>query len=84
MRHSSPGVRIVESWDHLGMHASGSHEVLFEEVAVSLKNVIGLHPHDQLPAPDQAVLRGFAQASAVLSGALHDGIAGSAHEWPVG
>ena len=38
------GIRIVESWDHLGMRASGSHEVLFEEVAVPLENAIGLHP----------------------------------------
>ena len=64
--------------------ASGSHEVLFEEVAVPLENAIGLHPHDQPPAPDQAVLRDFAQASAVLFGALYDGIAGSAREWLVG
>ncbi|QDR30693.1 acyl-CoA dehydrogenase, partial [Pseudomonas aeruginosa] len=34
--------------------------------------------------PDQAVLRDFAQASAVLLGALYDGIAGSAREWLVG
>lgn len=64
--------------------ASGSHEVLFEEVAVPLENAIGLHPHDQPPAPDQAVLRDFAQASAVLLGALYDGIAGSAREWLAG
>ena len=84
VRRDSPGIRIVESWDHLGMRASGSHEVLFEEVAVPLENAIGLHPHDQPPAPDQAVLRDFAQASAVLLGALYDGIAGSAREWLVG
>ena len=58
--------------------------MLFEEVAVPLENAIGLHPHDQPPAPDQAVLRDFAQASAVLLGALYDGIAGSAREWLVG
>ena len=84
VRRDSPGIRIVESWDHLGMRASGSHEVLFEEVAVPLENAIGLHPHDQPPAPDQAVLRDFAQASAVLLGALYDGIAGSAREWLAG
>ena len=50
VRRDSPGIRIVESWDHLGMRASGSHEVLFEEVAVPLENAIGLHPHD-LGAP---------------------------------
>lgn len=37
VRRDSPGIRIVESWDHLGMRASGSHEVLFEEVAVPLE-----------------------------------------------
>uniref|UniRef100_UPI0035C7CF03 acyl-CoA dehydrogenase family protein n=1 Tax=Methylorubrum thiocyanatum TaxID=47958 RepID=UPI0035C7CF03 len=28
----APGLRIEESWDHLGLRASGSHDVVFEDV----------------------------------------------------
>ncbi|UXJ53426.1 acyl-CoA dehydrogenase [Pseudomonas citronellolis] len=84
VRRDSPGIRIVESWDHLGMRATGSHEVIFEEVPVPLEHAVGLYPHDQPPAPDEAVLRDFAQASAALLGALYDGIAGAARDWLLG
>lgn len=30
----SPGVRIEESWDHLGMRATCSHDIVFEQVFV--------------------------------------------------
>ena len=30
----APGVRIVETWDHLGMRASGSHDVILEDVFI--------------------------------------------------
>lgn len=30
----TPGVRIVETWDNLGMRATGSHDVVFEDVFV--------------------------------------------------
>ncbi len=31
-----PGTRIVETWDHLGLRASGSHDVIFEDVVFPL------------------------------------------------
>src|SRR5206468_10566199 len=31
-----PGTRIVETWDHLGLRASGSHDVVFEDVVFPL------------------------------------------------
>ncbi|MBB4864922.1 alkylation response protein AidB-like acyl-CoA dehydrogenase [Pseudomonas nitritireducens] len=83
VRRDSPGIRIVESWDHLGMRATGSHEVIFEDVPVPLEHAIGLYPHDRPPAPDEAVTRDFAQASAALLGALYDGVARAARDWLV-
>lgn len=83
VRRDSPGIRIVESWDHLGMRATGSHEVIFEDVPVPLQHAVGLYPHDQPPAPDEAVARDFAQASAALLGALYDGVARAARDWLV-
>lgn len=32
---STPGIRIEETWDNLAMRATGSHDVLFEEVFVT-------------------------------------------------
>ena len=31
-----PGTRIVETWDHLGLRASGSHDVVFDDVVFPL------------------------------------------------
>ena len=30
----SPGIEIVETWDQLGLRASGSHDVLLNNVAI--------------------------------------------------
>ena len=35
-----PGTRIVETWDHLGLRASGSHDVIFEDVVFPLDHEI--------------------------------------------
>ncbi|OLL30987.1 acyl-CoA dehydrogenase [Burkholderia sp. SRS-W-2-2016] len=40
----APGVRIVETWDPLGMRASISHDVLLSDVAVPLADVVALKP----------------------------------------
>jgi alkylation response protein AidB-like acyl-CoA dehydrogenase len=38
----TPGVRIEESWDHLGMRASASHDVVFEDVRIPADHAFGL------------------------------------------
>ncbi len=40
----APGIRIVENWNTLGLRASGSHDVVFDEVEVGRDDVIGLTP----------------------------------------
>ena len=53
-----PGTRIVETWDHLGLRASGSHDVVFEDVVFPLDHEVDvrrpeewrdarLHPGDR-------------------------------------
>ncbi|WP_377297902.1 acyl-CoA dehydrogenase family protein [Rhizobium sp. SGZ-381] len=37
-----PGIRIIENWDSLGMRASGSHDVEYEDVEIPLQNVVDL------------------------------------------
>jgi alkylation response protein AidB-like acyl-CoA dehydrogenase len=38
----APGLRIVESWHSLGLRASGSHDVVLDEVEIGHDDVIGL------------------------------------------
>ncbi|WP_459186238.1 acyl-CoA dehydrogenase family protein [Streptomyces sp.] len=34
------GIRVIESWDHLGLRASGSHDITFREVEVPEDNLV--------------------------------------------
>ncbi|WP_309505303.1 acyl-CoA dehydrogenase family protein [Streptomyces sp. KM273126] len=47
----SPGIRVAERWDQLGLRASGSHGIAFEDVEIPYGNVIGLGPYG--PAAEQ-------------------------------
>ncbi|MCQ3002728.1 acyl-CoA/acyl-ACP dehydrogenase [Pseudomonas syringae] len=74
----TPGIRIVEDWDHLGMRATCSHEVIFEDVLVPLEHAVSVSPWS---AP-QAELdpAGFMWMSVLLS-SVYDGVARSARNW---
>src|SRR3979411_3032471 len=47
-----PGTRIVETWDHLGLRASGSHDVIFEDVTFPLDHEIDVRRPDGWRVPD--------------------------------
>ncbi|MCJ2082457.1 acyl-CoA dehydrogenase family protein [Methylobacterium sp. J-090] len=75
----APGVRIVETWDHLGLRASGSHDVLFEGVAVPADHAVDLRVLEAWRAPD-ALQQAW---SCTLLAALYDGVARAAQAWLV-
>jgi alkylation response protein AidB-like acyl-CoA dehydrogenase len=77
---AAPGIRIVESWDHLGLRASGSHDVVLDEVAVPLDHEVDVRrPQDWLAQEPEA------QAwSAAMLASLYDGVARAARDWFVG
>lgn len=78
VRADSPGVRVEETWDHLGLRASGSHDVVFEDVAVPLSHAIALAlPSAQGPAKDG----GLQAEMTLLLGAIYDGVARAARDW---
>ncbi|GKS98088.1 acyl-CoA/acyl-ACP dehydrogenase [Acidovorax sp. SUPP3434] len=80
VRAGQPGVRIEATWDHLGLRASGSHDVLFDEVAVPADHVLEL----RLPK-DWARGEPAMQAEmAVMLGSLYTGVARAARHWLVG
>ena len=75
-----PGTRIVESWDHLGLRASGSHDVVFEDVVFPLDHEIDVRLPEEWRTPD------FTQATvgAIFISAIYDGVARAARDWLVG
>jgi alkylation response protein AidB-like acyl-CoA dehydrogenase len=74
-----PGTRIVETWDHLGLRASGSHDVIFEDVTFPLDHEIDVRKPQDWATPD------FTQATihAIFIAAIYDGIARAARDWLV-
>lgn len=75
------GIRVIESWDHLGLRASGSHEVVFDDVALPAAHAVDIRPPAEWaagPDPDQYAWM------IVLLGALYDGVARTARDWLIG
>ncbi|UVL81000.1 acyl-CoA/acyl-ACP dehydrogenase [Pseudomonas putida] len=76
----TPGIRIVEDWDHLGMRATCSHEVQFDEVLIPLDHAVSVSPAS---APRAELDSTGLLWMAVLLPALYDGVAQAARDWLV-
>ncbi|MCQ9156660.1 acyl-CoA dehydrogenase family protein [Acidomonas methanolica] len=74
-RLDQPGVHIEESWDQLGMRATASHTVIFEDAEIPERH-IGI---SAAAADAQAI--SLASWHAVVIAALYDGIARAARDW---
>nr|WP_162501375.1 acyl-CoA dehydrogenase [Methylobacterium crusticola] len=74
---SAPGIRIEASWDHLGMRASGSHDVVLDDVPVPGDHALDLRP-PAAPGGPEAVALAW---NTTLIAALYDGIARAAQDW---
>lgn len=77
---SAPGIRIVETWDQLGMRATASHDVIFEDVRIPPDFAVDIR------RPEEWVVGGESARAVwlnVLLGALYDGIARAARDWLV-
>jgi alkylation response protein AidB-like acyl-CoA dehydrogenase len=72
-----PGTHIVETWDHLGLRASGSHDIVFDNVVFPLDHEIDVRKPDEWLVPD------FTQSTvhAIFVAAIYDGIARAARDW---
>ena len=75
-----PGTRIIETWDHLGLRASGSHDIIFEDVVFPLDHEIDVRRPDEWKTPDVTQ----ATVHAIFVAAIYDGIARAARDWLVG
>jgi alkylation response protein AidB-like acyl-CoA dehydrogenase len=74
-----PGTRIFETWDHHGLRASGSHDVIFDDVVIPLDAEVDVRkPADwRAPDPTQSTVH------TVFVAAIYDGIARAARDWLV-
>lgn len=82
----TPGIRVIESWHHMGLRASGSHEVVFEDVWIPLENAVDIRPPAAW-APTSGSQADF-DASAdqqvwmvTLLGSLYDAVARAGVDW---
>ncbi len=76
----TPGIRIIEDWDHLGMRATCSHEVRFDDVLIPLDHAVSVSPAS---APRVELEGATALWMSVLLSALYDGVAQAARDWLV-
>ena len=74
--NDAPGLRIVETWDHLGMRATGSHDLLLEDVPLPADAALELRPPSAW-GPDPAV----AGWNNLTLTALYNGVAIAARAW---
>jgi len=71
----APGIEIVETWDHLGLRASVSHDVVYRAVRVGRDDVL------ELVEPHKALQDNVAAAAFGLSiAAIYLGVARSAQQ----
>ncbi len=80
VRADAAGVGVVETWNHLGMRATGSHDVVFDDVFVPADHAVDLRRPAAWGGPDP-----LHQAwNSLLISALYDGVARAGRDWLVG
>jgi alkylation response protein AidB-like acyl-CoA dehydrogenase len=77
----APGVAIEDSWDHLGMRASASHDIVLADVEIPDENAFGLH----VPSPDPQDGRDPVAAAGMIALllAVYRGAAMAGRDWLV-
>ncbi|MGO4326646.1 MULTISPECIES: acyl-CoA dehydrogenase family protein [unclassified Cupriavidus] len=77
----APGITVVPTWDHLGMRATGSHDVIFDNAPLPAEYAVDLR---QPAAWAERVDPAWATWTATLLGTLYDAVARSARDWFAG
>lgn len=74
----TPGIEIIETWNHTGLRASGSHDVVFDDVAIPFDHAIDLRRPAEWATPDAH----FTPQGLYIS-AIYQGVAEAARDWIV-
>lgn len=75
----APGINIVPTWDHLGMRATVSDDVVLEDVWVPADHAVDLRPAADWAAPDPVI----GVWNPILIAAAYAGIPEAARDWLV-
>ena len=79
VRADSPGIRIEPVWDHLGMRATVSHEVIFDNTPVPEEHAVDVRaPTAWAPKPGETALSLW---NALSISTIYDGVARAARDW---
>ena len=74
-----PGITIEPVWDHLGMRATVSHKVTFDETPIPLDHAVDVRKATEWRAgPDDSSL---AYWNALAISTIYDGVAQAARDW---
>jgi alkylation response protein AidB-like acyl-CoA dehydrogenase len=76
---ATPGLTIEKTWNPLGMRATGSHDVVLDDVRIPLDHAVDI----RLPADWETRGEGQAAWFGLLPGALYTGVAEAARDWLV-
>ncbi|MDN7632589.1 acyl-CoA dehydrogenase family protein [Burkholderia cepacia] len=81
-------IRVIESWNHLGLRASGSHEVVFDDVRLPADHAVDVRAPDAWAVSAATHADADAQADqqawmAALLGSLYDAVARASRDWVV-
>lgn len=76
----APGIQIEPTWDQLGLRASGSHDVIFDDVFIPADYAVDVRPPAAWAAERDPELL---TSMSVLLGALYDAVARNARDWLV-
>ncbi|PFH30049.1 acyl-CoA dehydrogenase family protein [Burkholderia sp. JKS000303] len=79
-------IRVIESWDHLGLRASGSHEVVFDDVPLPADHAVDVRAPDAwaVSAASHADVDAQTDQQAwmvALLGSLYDAVARASRDW---
>ncbi|MDM0078123.1 acyl-CoA dehydrogenase family protein [Variovorax sp. J2P1-59] len=76
---NAAGLKVNPTWNHTGLRATASHEIVLDEVVVPATNVLGF----SVPgSPEAKARRAVVEVwNGVLIAALYDGIARAGRDW---
>jgi len=75
----SPGITILPAWDHLGMRATVSHEVVFSDTPIPLDHAVDVRPPAEWKPKPGDNAQGLWGGLAVST--IYDGVAQAARDW---
>jgi alkylation response protein AidB-like acyl-CoA dehydrogenase len=82
VRADAPGIHIEPVWDHLGMRASVSHEVVFDDTPTAHEHAVDIRaPSEWVAKPGSA---GLVSWNALAISTIYDAVARAARDWLVG